>query len=229
MNENDKSRSGLQTAVDFAHAARAAKRIMQAAAASGVHGAAAATAREAFPLLLKVLIAVLVVFIAVPMVIFTALPNIFFGYNSSGTDTVVQMTQQAMTLGGVYMTLGIFERAQIDSVVTGIAAEYEKNGTTIDHIVVSSAMTDDDLLWVIAINSAAHQQDLNTMSADLIRNFCKSSLPIAFLAHTSQKKYNNRRIILWQEKRLFPKRKFPSLPWQKKQQRPTRTMQYPLI
>lgn len=67
MNENDKSRSGLQTAVDFAHAARAAKRIMQAAAASGVHGAAAATAREAFPLLLKVLIAVLVVFIAVPM------------------------------------------------------------------------------------------------------------------------------------------------------------------
>ena len=176
MNENDKSRSGLQTAVDFAHAARAAKRIMQAAAASGVHGAAAATAREAFPLLLKVLIAVLVVFIAVPMVIFTALPNIFFGYNSSGTDTVVQMTQQAMTLGGVYMTLGNFEGAQIDSVVTGIAAEYEKNGTTIDHIVVSSAMTDDDLLWVIAINSAAHQQDLNTMSADLIRNFCKSSL-----------------------------------------------------
>lgn len=28
MNENDKSRSGLQTAVDFAHAARAVKRIM---------------------------------------------------------------------------------------------------------------------------------------------------------------------------------------------------------
>ena len=167
MNENDKSQSGLQTAVDFAHAARAVKRIMQAAAVSGVHGAAAATAREAFPVLLKVLVAALVVFIVMPMVIFTALPNIFFGYNSSGTDTVVQMTQQAMTLGGVYMTLGNFEGAQIDSVVTGIAAEYEKNGTTIDHIVVSSAMTDDDLLWVIAINSAAHQQDLNTMSADL--------------------------------------------------------------
>lgn len=176
MNENDKSRSGLQTAVDFAHAARAVKRIMQAAAVSGVHGAAAATAREAFPVLLKILIAALVVFIVVPMVIFTALPNIFFGYNSSGTDIVMQMTQQAMTLGGVYMTLGNFEGAQIDSVVTGIAAEYEKNGTTIDHIVVSSAMTDDDLLWVIAINSAAHQQDLNTMSADLIRDFCKSSL-----------------------------------------------------
>ena len=78
MNENDKSRSGLQTAVDFAHAARAVKRIMQAAEVSGVHGAAAATAREAFPVLLKVLVAALVVFIVMPMVIFTALPNIFF-------------------------------------------------------------------------------------------------------------------------------------------------------
>lgn len=48
MNENDKSRSGLQTAVDFAHAARAAKRIMQAAAVSGVHGAAAARPEKRF-------------------------------------------------------------------------------------------------------------------------------------------------------------------------------------
>lgn len=98
MNENDKSRSGLQTAVDFAHAARAAKRIMQAAAVSGVHGAAAATAREAFPLLLKILIAALVVFIVVPMVIFTALPNIFFGYNSSGTDTVIKSIYPALLI-----------------------------------------------------------------------------------------------------------------------------------
>lgn len=97
MNENDKSRSGLQTAVDFAHAARAAKRIMQAAAVSGVHGAAAATAREAFPLLLKILIAALVVFIVVPMVIFTALPNIFFGYNSSGTDIRVRADDTAVS------------------------------------------------------------------------------------------------------------------------------------
>lgn len=107
MNENDKSQSGLQTAVDFAHAARAVKRIMQAAAVSGVHGAAAATAREAFPVLLKVLVAALVVFIVMPMVIFTALPNIFFGYNSSGTDitdllraTEIRFTEHSRSMEG---------------------------------------------------------------------------------------------------------------------------------
>ena len=176
MNERDKSRSGLQTAADIARAVRAAYRMIRATAASGVYGAAAVAAQEAFPFLLKILLSVSIALIVIPMVIFTALPNIFFGYNSSEKDTIVQMTQQAMTLGGVYMTLGDFEGSQIDSVITGIAAEYEENGTAIDHIEIVSSMTEEDLLWVIAIDSVAHQQDLNTMSADLIRDFCKSTL-----------------------------------------------------
>lgn len=176
MNDQDRSRSGLQTVADLARAARAAYRMIRAAVVSGVYGAAAVAVQEAFPFILKILLVVLIALIVIPMVIFTALPNIFFGYNSSGTDSITQMTQQAMTLGGVYMTLGDFEGAQIDSVITGIAAEYEENGTEIDCIEISSAMSEKDLLWVIAINSAAHQQDLNTMSADLIRDFCKSSL-----------------------------------------------------
>ena len=51
------------------------------------------------------------------MVIFTALPNIFFGYSSSDTDAIAQMTGQAMTIGGVYMSLEDFEAAQILSLI----------------------------------------------------------------------------------------------------------------
>ena len=176
MNEQENSRSGLQKAVDLAHAARAARRILQAAAAAGVQGAAVAAVKESAPFLLKILLAVLAALLIIPMVVFTALPNIFFGYGSSGTDAVIQMTGQAMTIGGVYMSLDDFEAAQIDSVVTGIVAEYEENGTAIDRIEVSSSMTEKDLLWIIAINSAAYRQDLNAMSVDLVRDFCRSSL-----------------------------------------------------
>lgn len=176
MNEQENSRSGLQKAADLARAARAARRILQAAAAAGVQGAAAAAVKESVPLLLKILLTVLAALLIIPMVVFTALPNIFFGYGSSGTDAVIQMTGQAMTIGGVYMSLDDFEAAQIDSVVTGIVAEYEENGTAIDRIEVSSSMTEKDLLWIIAINSAAYRQDLNAMSADLVRDFCRSSL-----------------------------------------------------
>lgn len=176
MKEHENTRTGLQRAVDLAYAARAARRILQAAAAGGLHGAVAVAVKETAPFLVKRLLAVLVALIVLPMVIFTALPNIFFGYRSSDTDAIAQMTGQAMTIGGVYMSLDDFEAAQIDSVVTGIVAEYEESGTNIDRIEVSGSVTEKDLLWIIAINSAAYQQDLNAMSADLVRNFCKSSL-----------------------------------------------------
>ena len=125
MDEKDNSRSSLQTAADLGRAAKAAYRIAQAAAVSGVHGAAAAAVKETVPALVKFLLVVLLIMIVIPMVVFTALPNIFFGYDSSDTASVIHMTEQAMRIGGAYMSLDDFERTQIDSIVTGIAAEYE--------------------------------------------------------------------------------------------------------
>lgn len=176
MDEKDNSRSSLQTAADLGRAAKAVYRIAQAAAVSGVHGAAAAAVKETVPALVKFLLAVLLIMIVIPMVVFTALPNIFFGYDSSNTASVIHMTEQAMRIGGAYMRLDDFERTQIDSIVTGIAAEYEADGTAIDHIEVKNTMKEDDLLWIIAINSAAYEQDLDAMSAELIQNFCRSTL-----------------------------------------------------
>lgn len=51
---------------------------------------------------------------------------------------MIHMTEQAMRIGGAYMSLDDFERTQIDSIVTGIAAEYEADGTAIDHIEVKT-------------------------------------------------------------------------------------------
>ena len=81
-----------------------------------------------------------------PSLIFTALPNMFFGFESSETDAVIHMTEQAKMIGSVYMSLENFEKSQIDSLVTGIAAEYEASGNTIDRIEVKSGFEEDDLL-----------------------------------------------------------------------------------
>lgn len=176
MSENHNSRTGAQTAVNLARAAKAAYRVAKAAAVSGVYGAAAAAAREALPFLIKLVIGIVIALLVIPMVIFAALPNIFFGYNSSNADNVIHMTQQAMVMGGAYMSMEDVENTQVDSIVTSIAAEYEENGQEIDRIAVSGKLTEEDLLWIIAINSAAHQQDLNIMSAEQIRDFCKAQI-----------------------------------------------------
>lgn len=176
MASNDHSRSAAQTAADLARFAKAAYNIIKAALAAGLKGAAAAAARETLPLLVKVALGILIAILLIPMLIFTALPNMFFGYSSSGTDVIANMTQQALTVGGAYMSLEDFEKSQIDSIVTSIVADYEEEGTAIDRIEVESSFDEEDLLWFIAINSVAHQQNLDAMSAEDIRSFSVSRL-----------------------------------------------------
>ena len=115
---------------------------------------------------------VLTVLILLPALVFAAIPNLFFGYGSSNTKDIAHMTEQALTAGGAYLSLEDFEKTYIDSMVTGLAGEYEN----IDKIEVSSTLEEEDLLWLIAINSVAHQQDLDAMSAEDVRSFCTAHL-----------------------------------------------------
>lgn len=176
MASNPNSRSGVQTAVDLARLAKAIYNIVRAAIAAGLHGAAVAAAKEALPFLVKVAAWVLFFFVFFPILVFVSLPNIFFGFNTADADSVIQMTDQAFAIGGAYMSLDEFERTQVDAIVTSMAAEYEEQGTEIDRIEVENHMDEEDLLWLIAINSVAHDQDLNTMSAESVREFCSAQL-----------------------------------------------------
>ena len=176
MDDRNGSRSGLQTAADLARLARSLVHVAKAAAVSGLHGAAVAAAKEALPFLVKLAICVLVVLLLIPMLIFTALPNMFFGYENSGTTPVIGMTQQAMLVGGIYMSLEDFERTQVDALVTSIVNEYENSGQRIDRIDVESSFNEEDLMWFIAINSVGYRQDLYEMDVEKIRSFSASCL-----------------------------------------------------
>ena len=179
MASNQNARTGAQTAVDLVRLAKAIYNIVRAAIAAGLYGAAVAAAKEALPFLVKAAAWVIFLFVFFPLLVFVSLPNIFFGFDSSDTASVVHMTGQALTIGGAYMSMEDFESTQVDSIVTGLAAEYEADGKTIDRIEVDNAMSEEDLLWLIAINSVAHQQDLNTMSAESVRDFCSAQLSVS--------------------------------------------------
>lgn len=179
MSNHNDSRSGIQTAADLARAAKAVYNIMKAALTAGFKGAAVAAVKETLPFLVKLVIGILIAVLLIPMLIFTALPNIFFGYDSSDTQTVINMTQQAMTIGGAYMSLEDFENTQVDSLITSIISEYEADGTKIDRVEIDNAMSEEDLIWLIAINSVSYQQDLNAMSAESVQSFCSSSLSVS--------------------------------------------------
>lgn len=103
------------------------------------------------PFLVKLVIGILIAVLLIPMLIFTALPNIFFGYGASDTPAVIDMTSQALSIGGAYMSLEDFENTQVDSVITSLITEYEQQGVKIDRVEVDNSMREEDLLWLIAI------------------------------------------------------------------------------
>lgn len=156
MENNDTNRRGWQTAANLARTGKAAVNIARAAASGGVYGAAAAT-KEAAPILIRMLLCMIVAAIITTMAVFTAIPNIFFGYDTSAKENVIQMTRQAASIGGVCMSLQEFESTVIDAIVTSIANEYEEQGVAIDHIEVISHFDTESLQWFTAINSTAHQ------------------------------------------------------------------------
>ena len=172
MQDNQRQHSGIDTAKRIVSAARIAK----AAAAGGVHGAAVAAAKEAAPFLAKLAIWALAALIALPMLIFAYLPNIFFGFSSSGTAPVSRMTGQAMTLGGFYMDLEDFENTQIDAIVTSLIQQYEEEGIEIDRVEINSDFDEDDLRRFIAISSVAYQQDLEVMTTEAVLSLATSRL-----------------------------------------------------
>lgn len=174
MASNGQGHSGVETAAKLAQLAKSAIRIAKAAAAGGPYGAAAAAVKEALPFLIKLVVGVITAILLLLFVVFTAIPNIFFGYENTATTSIVDMTTLAKNLGGTYVSLEDFAAAQVDAMVTKLVEEYEEEGTTIDRIEVEHSFTQADLIWVIAINSAAYQQDLNIMTPELIQSFVTS-------------------------------------------------------
>jgi len=124
----------------------------------------------------KAAIAIVIFVLLLPLAIFTFIPHMFFGYESVKSTDVADMTDKAMLIGSAYMSVEEFEKAQMDSVVTSLAAEYEQNGTHIDEIQIVSELDEDDICWLIAINSANKEQDLNVMTVPEVRSLSISSL-----------------------------------------------------
>ena len=118
MSQND--RSFLQTALDLANKARAALRIAKAAMVAGLKGAAVAVVQETLPFLVKLIIGFIVATIILPMFVFTAMPNMFFGYENADAEEQITLREQALSIGGAYMSLETFEQTYRDSVVTSI-------------------------------------------------------------------------------------------------------------
>ena len=190
MNDQNR-RSALQVVAAAARKIKAAARIVRAALAGGLHGAAIAAAKEALQTIVKFAVGFVIAVVVIPMFVISAMPNMFFGYETSEKNPQITMREQALSIGGAYLSLEDFEKTQQDAIITGEAAAYENQGVTIDEIRVSSKFDEEDLCWYIAINSVAHKQDLSEMKPEEVQ-----SLLISNLKHTTRLESSGNQTVL---------------------------------
>ena len=190
MNDRNR-RSAAEVMANAARVVKAAVNIVRAAIVGGLHGAAAAAAKELLPTIIKFAVGVLIAIIVIPMFVISAMPNMFFGYETSEKDPQITMREQALSIGGAYLSMEDFEKTQQDAIITGEAAAYENQGVTIDEIRASSKFDEEDLCWYIAINSVAHKQDLSEMKPEEVQ-----SLLISNLKHTTRLESSGNQTVL---------------------------------
>lgn len=74
MNDRN-NRSAAEVMANAARVVKAAVNIVRAAIAGGLHGAAAAAAKELLPTIIKFAVGVLIAIIVIPMFVISAMPN----------------------------------------------------------------------------------------------------------------------------------------------------------
>ena len=170
------NRSGAQIAAMLVRLAKAIARVIKAAAAAGAPGAILAAVKEALPFIVKlVLISVFSMMVFAALIAYT-LPNVLFGFEGVEDEKITDMTAATMSVGASYVSAEELENNAIDSAVTSIAAEYEERGIEIDKITVINSFSDEDILWLTAVNSVWNKQDLAVMNTEGTASLCSSRL-----------------------------------------------------
>ena len=158
-------------------AARAAAHIAAALATTGAKGAALAAAQEAAPFLVKLAAGLLILLLLIPMLVFTALPNIFFGYDSSTTPEIMDLTTSAHGLEAVYQSIERKNQSIIDQLVESILPSFmTEDVPDYDDYTVEKSLGNVNHYWLIAIGSVRYKQDLNVMDEPTIEKLLSDKL-----------------------------------------------------
>lgn len=154
-NEREKNKHGRTAA--------AVVRIAQAAWTGGVHGAAAAAAAQAAPVLLKASLALILLFLCLPLLLLTAVPCNLFGAPSVDSADIQEMTAQAKALTAAWKQQRTLEQKAVDLFISLLPDD-------LDFIRIEKQLGNTNDYWMVAITSVHSAQDVMTINeAKIIR------------------------------------------------------------
>jgi len=160
-----------------------AARIANGAASGGVGGAAVGAATTFLPELLKGGALLISGVLLIPLLVFIGVPHIIFGYDNAEYDDIINLTDRAAYVDGLYQQLDAYELECIEAIV-----EQAKNGEDYDDVDIESDVSNTNIYWLIAINSVAYKQDLYVIDEGTIRTLYSTKLKYSATAGSHEEK-----------------------------------------
>jgi hypothetical protein len=168
----DKEHSAGSRAAQAADLAKKAAAVARTAAMGGKAGAAAETARQFLPQLIKTVVIISVVLILLPIVIFAAIPHFLFGWLFNHNSDTRHMTSLAGSMSAVYEEYGLIAQEEADFYLKSLLAGLEDGQEYIVHTDVRNTYQ----AWLIAILSVNYQQDLEVIDERAVRRMIRDKM-----------------------------------------------------
>ena len=177
------NKSGLQTAGNLAHFAKALYDIIRAFMQGGWYAAALQTVKHYWPQILA--IALFLIFL--PIIIFCCLPMMLFGFESSTNTEISTMTTQAGTLSGYYDSYEMYIDQSVENIKstalnemlqiakTNVTAQDLYDMSLFDY-EVSFSGSKIQKNWFIALHAVKAKNNLKDVTEDNVKSFSEQCL-----------------------------------------------------
>lgn len=171
-------KSGLQTAGNLAHLAKALYDIVKAFMQGGWAAAALQALKHYWPQILVIALVLLLL----PVIIFCCLPMIMFGYESSTDTKISSMTVQAQTVSGYYDNYEAYIDEWVEKIKSTVknseGTDTETDGTTTEtedtedtqyEVVISGSKIQKNNF--MALHTVTAENDLNAVDEAGVKAF----------------------------------------------------------
>lgn len=172
----DKQR-GMSDAANMARLGKAVATVLQGAVSGGLHGAAVAAAKAFLPEIIKAIFYLILFCIFIPFFLYLSVVHPNFQYPTVENSDIQAMNTKAAYVGTLYEHYSDFTQEEADIIIEELSEGY-------DDVVVTEDFGNTDQYWFISISSVWHEQDLDRITEESVRELIRQNIEYTYWVET---------------------------------------------
>ena len=138
---------------------------------------ALAAAKAFLPEIIKAIFIIILFCIFIPFFLYLSVVHPNFQYPTVPNSTIQEMNAKAAYVGSLYDSFSDLTRQEADAIIARLSAGY-------DDVVVTEDFGNTDRYWFISISSVWHEQDLERITEESVRELVRQNIEYTYWVET---------------------------------------------